>query len=99
MNNIIFKISILLIFAAVLMEIINIYYINKVSTDSIYAVNIKSQIEDLNNKNTSLKIEILKYSAYNTLSSKAKELGFVEPKEYIYLTSPIKIAVNNNEQP
>ena len=72
---------------------------NQVSTDGIFAVGISRQIEEYDKKNSLLKIEILQNTSYSVLSAKADELGYVTPKDFIYLGSPLRIAAKNNEQP
>lgn len=99
MKKILTTILILLFITAIILEIENVYYMNKIATDSIYAAGIKKQIEELDKKNSILKIEILGFTSYQSLTVTADKLGFVEPKDFIYLSMPLRIAANKNEQP
>ncbi|RJQ26253.1 hypothetical protein C4577_03900 [Candidatus Parcubacteria bacterium] len=91
------KINILIFMLIVIsftLEIANIYLSNKVTSNSIYASKIEQQIKDLDNKNQILKSDILNYTSFEMISSRAAELGFVENKEYITLSSPLDLAIN-----
>jgi cell division protein FtsB len=85
-------ILILLILLTISLHGVNIYYSNNVSADSIEATKLQEAINNLEEENTILKTEILKYTSYEQVSSRAAELGFVEPKEYMSLYTPNKVA-------
>ena len=92
------KIKILLgvmILVTFVLEAVNIYISNSVSTDSIYASSLQDEIKDMEAKNSSLKGEILSYASYEMISSRSSELGFVEPKDFISLYSPVPLAIKN----
>lgn len=69
----------LVIFGA--LEVVNIHLSNSISTNSIYASSLQTKVENLQERNTLLKTEILKYTSYDYISSKAATLGFVENKK------------------
>lgn len=90
------KIKVLIISLTVIMlflELVNIYFLNKITTDSIYASKTQEKIKEYEDKNTALQTEILEYTSYEMISSRAAELGFVEPKEFISLQSPLQVAI------
>ena len=75
------------------LQIVNIHLSNSISTNSIYAANDKAKVEDLSEKNTLLKTEVLKYTSYDYVASKAGEIGFVENnKNTISLSGPKSFA-------
>jgi len=82
-----------LLFITLFLEIINIYLSNKVSTDSVYASNVKEKINEYEEQNAVLETESLKYASFHMLSSRAAELGFIEPKEFVSLYSPLEVAI------
>lgn len=78
------KANLLILFLVItfgILEVINIHLSNSVSTNSIYASGLKTKVEGLQEKNTILKTEVLKYTSYEFISSKAATLGFVENKK------------------
>lgn len=88
------KIIIFLILTTVILEIVNIYFANKISTDSIYAQKINEQIKKLEEKNEYIKVEILQHTSLSSIASRAEKMGFAQAKEFVYLSSPLEIAVN-----
>lgn len=84
------------IIAVSTLEIVNIFFSNKVAVDSVKATNIKNELRILDEKNSALKTQILSLSSYEAISSRASELGFISPKKFITLESPIRIAFNND---
>lgn len=74
-----FILFLLIIFG--ILEVINIHLSNSISTNSIYASSLQTKVENLAEKNTLLKTEVLKYTSYDYISSKAATLGFVENKK------------------
>ena len=88
-----YALLILLIFIAVFLELANVFLLNKVSTDSIYASKLKQEISVFEEKNMILKTEILQSTSMDMIASQAASLGFVEPTGYISLYSPLTVAV------
>lgn len=84
---------IILMAIALSLEGVNIYFANNVSADSIEATKLQARINSYEEENTILKTEILKYTSYEEVASKAAILGFVEPKEYMSLYTPKQVAV------
>ena len=76
-----------------MLELIHIYMRNKVSSDSIYATKVRTELAQYKGKNMSLRIEILDLTSFNALYARAQELGYVEPKEFISLYTPLQVAL------
>ncbi|OGH38842.1 MAG: hypothetical protein A2905_03040 [Candidatus Levybacteria bacterium RIFCSPLOWO2_01_FULL_36_10] len=83
----------ILFIIAMVFEVVNVYLLNKVTTDSIYVIKIKQEISSYKQKNIVLKTEILESTSMNMIASRASDLGFVESKEVISLYSPLTVAV------
>lgn len=78
----------LLLFLAILLETVNIFFLNSVSVDSVYAAKINNETKAYEEENWSLQAEIMKYSSLAYLSNYAEKLGFTQPKEFISLSTP-----------
>lgn len=90
------KINFIILFLVVsifVLQLVNIYFINKISTDSIYAGVMRDKIKKYDEENMVIQSEILEYTTITKISSKAEELGFIEAKEFISLYAPLEIAV------
>lgn len=71
---------------------INIYLSNKLSSNSIQAVVLQKQIDALTQKNIALRTEVLSYSSYENIASRAASLGYTYKKQYILLKTPLQVA-------
>lgn len=60
-------------------------FANNLATDGQKLGEIQKQIENLNAQNMTLKVQIAQVSSFQTLSKKAQDLGFVDPKDPIIL--------------
>ncbi len=83
----------LLVVAFLLLEGVNIYLSNKVSLESISASKVRNQIAKLQEKNQVLSGEILDYTSYEYIASRAGELGFHEEKDFVSLYAPVQVAI------
>ena len=64
-----------------------------VSETSVEVATIRNEIEELDEKTTSLKTELLKYSSFSRISSRAAELGFQESRDSaMRVNIPVKVA-------
>ena len=82
-----------LIVIALLLEGVNVFLTNQVSTESV-TVNIMTQeIEELEQKNFTLRSEILEYTSFDSVASRAAELGFAETKKNITLYNEPHVAI------
>lgn len=82
-----------LVCAAVVLEFVNIHYANRLATDSLYAPKLARHAKDLEQKNLILRAEILKYTSYAMIASRAAELGFSDAKNYISLYQSLPVAL------
>lgn len=82
------KIYYLIIFLGILsltLEGAVIYLSNQEAGDSIEVSEMKREIAELQEKNRHLRREVLAYSSFKNIASKAAELGFEEGSEFISL--------------
>lgn len=84
----------LLFITALILEGVNIYLSNKISTDSIIASKLQARIDNADEQISALNSEVLKYSSYQVVSNRAMALGFQVTRNYISLYSPLQVAVS-----
>lgn len=90
----IFTISILLlVLVAVITQAARIFISNTSALQSIEVTKIKSEISKLSEKNMALEADVLEYSSYATISSRAAELGFTSNKNIVSVYDPIPLAL------
>ncbi len=83
----------LLILATLVLEGIHIYLSNRVAETSIEVAITRQEIQMLDEKTTSLKTELLNYSSFERISSRAAELGFQDSRDNaIMINAPVKVA-------
>lgn len=75
------------------LSIVQVVVSNKLSTTGIELENLQSQINKYKKENTILEEKVLEASSLINVSKKAKDLGFVEAKSQIYLSSPLPLAI------
>lgn len=92
MKKINFFILILTLLALTL-GIINIHITNKVAAESTYVIGLENEIKNLSRSNRLLRSETLTYTSIEWIASRAGELGFVEPRNFISLYSPTPLAL------
>lgn len=85
----------LLIVIVLILEVLNIYFSNKVAVDSLHATKLRETIKILDEENSSLRSQILASSSYEVIASRATELGFTTPKRFISLFAPAKLSMNS----
>ncbi len=82
-----------LLITTLILEGVNIYLSNKVAETSIEVAIIRQEIQELDEKTTSLKTELLRYSSFEYISSRAAELGFNDTRDNaIMIKTPVKVA-------
>lgn len=74
------------------LELLNIHLSSKLASSSISVRQIQNQIADLNEKNQILYSKVLELTSFESVSSKAAELGFEENHNYISLRNQVKIS-------
>lgn len=87
-------IAILLFVTALFLEIVNIFVSNRVTTSSIHATQLQSQISQLDELNQNLRSQILTYTSFDTIASRAATLGFTESTNSISIDSPLEVAAS-----
>ncbi len=86
--------TILLIITLVL-EGVNVYLSNKIAGTSIQVAKAREEVRILDERNTGFRTELLSYTSFEHVSSRAAELGFVEGKEStIMLKTPLQVALS-----
>lgn len=71
---------------------VNIYLSNRLSSNSIQAGALQKQLDTLTQKNIALRTEVLSYSSYENIASRAANLGYTYKKQYILLKTPLQVA-------
>lgn len=83
---------VILSFGAIVFWGLNIYISNTRGIDSIHAAKLVQKVKELSESNVNLESEILSYSSYNFISSKAAELGYRVNKEFVSVYDPVTLA-------
>lgn len=84
-----------LILTVVLLEGVQVYLSNRIAGTSIEVAQLRSQIEVLDEKNTSLKTQLLSYSSFNNVASRAAQMGFLESRNnVIMIHAPLPVAIS-----
>lgn len=81
-----------LIAVVLILESINVYLANTLATNSIYVSTLQTKIQEIDSSNLVLSTKILGLASYETVASRASQLGFNEPKDTIVLFSPPQVA-------
>ncbi|MGE5042314.1 MAG: hypothetical protein ACM3IJ_05440 [Candidatus Levyibacteriota bacterium] len=85
-----------LVTAVILLEGVQVYLSNRIAGTSIEVARLQQEIGVISEKNTALKSELLTFSSFEHIASRAAELGFIENKNQdISLTAPIPVAIGN----
>lgn len=71
---------------------------SKLSTTGLELEKLQSQINKYKKENMVLEEKVLESSALINVSRKAKELGFVQSRSQIYLSSPLPFALGNSQR-
>lgn len=80
--------------AIALIEGANIFLSNSLAGSSMEVSGIKEEIVKIEEKNTTLKTELLSFSSFENISSRAAALGFKENKDTaIIINAPLKVAL------
>lgn len=88
-------ILIILFLTVLLLEGINVYLSNRVAGTSIEVARLTQAVEVIDEKNTSLRSELLSFSSFARVASRAAELGFTENKDSaIRLSAPLQVALS-----
>lgn len=84
----------LFILLVIVLEAVSVYLSNTIAGTSVEVANLRQEIEAVNEKNVSLKTELLSYASYERIASRAAELGFVESRDSaIMVHAPLQVAL------
>lgn len=86
------SIAVILLVFTVILEVVNIFLSNGVTTESIMATRMRDDLSALQEQNQNLRSEILQFTSFDTIASRAAQLGFVEGTQSISLNSPFEVA-------
>ena len=67
---------------------------NRISTAGIELSTLQSDLKDIKRENSLLREKILTLSSLTLIASRAGEMGFVEGKQAIFISSPLPLARN-----
>jgi hypothetical protein len=84
----------LLLIITIILEIINVHLANKLDSKSMYASQLQIEYSKLEQDNLILKSQVLKYTSFESIASRAAQLGFAEEKSFVSLYSPAEVALN-----
>lgn len=87
------KIIVFLVIVLIVLQGINIFLENRISLESIKSSKLRKEIAIVQERNELLNSQVVQYSSFDMISSRAAELGFVEAKEAISLFAPVPLAI------
>ncbi len=91
----VYLLALLLFVIVAVGQIVYLAQSNLLASESVRAEEIKSVIEKIEEDNKILESEILSYSSLVVVASRAAEVGFEKPKEYITLKNTNSIALKH----
>lgn len=84
---------VVLLVVFLMLSVVNIFITNKITLESLSATKTRNEIAKLQEQNAILSSEILGYTSFEVISSKAASLGFHEEKDFISLYAPLQVAI------
>ncbi|HRN96521.1 MAG TPA: hypothetical protein PLD54_03695 [Candidatus Levybacteria bacterium] len=90
--NTVRTIIVLLVLSAITLEGVNIFLNNRMATDSIQASQLKKELAVVVQENNVIKAKVYELSSYESVASRAAELGFKEASSTISLDAPVQVA-------
>jgi len=91
----IYIISIMLLVALSILEVSYLTHADALASESMSAEKIRNEIAEIDEENQILKSEILSHSSILVVSSRAAELGFEKPKDFISLKDQNSVALTH----
>lgn len=91
MHNPLYITVIFLFLLAVGLELLNIHLSGKLASDSVTVKKLQQSIASLDEENQILNTKVLAQTSFETISEKAKTLGFVVDHSYISLQKDTKL--------
>lgn len=74
--------------------LLSIHLSSKLASDSVEVKNLQLSIDAMNEKNQIIQSKILQETSFETIASRAAELGFVEADHYISLQKNVKLSLS-----
>lgn len=74
------------------LEVLNINLSDKLASDGLTVRKIQENIDKIEEENQVLNVKVLELTAFETISSKAGQLGFVPAKSYLTLKNQTKFS-------
>ena len=87
--------AILLLILLSIVEVVYLTHSDALASESMSAEKLRNKIEKIDEENQILQSEILSYSSIIVVSSRAAELGFEKPQEFISLKNKDSIALKH----
>lgn len=84
----------LIIMIIVGLSVVQVTISNSLSTTGIELADIEEQITAYKKENAKLSEELLTVASFNTIASKAADMGFVSEKKHIGITAPMPLAIH-----
>ncbi len=91
----IYLIASILILVILGVEVLYLAQSNNLATESVRAEELMEKITALEEKNQILESEVLSYSSLQVVASRAADLGFEKPEEFIMLKDSDSIALKH----
>ncbi len=89
----IYFLIILLIVVTGFLGLVNIHLSTKLASDSVEVKKLQISIDNLEEKNQIINSKILEIASFETLASRAAELGFKDASNYISLHKNAKLSL------
>lgn len=81
-----------LVISIIILAIVQVIVSNMFSTSGVSLSEVQEQTSLYKKENSIIAEKLLTVAAFTAISSRAAELGFVETKSRIYLSSPLPLA-------
>ena len=83
----------ILFLASIFLEGTDIFLANRLDSKIIYASKLHDEVNVLDQENLVLKSQVLQYTSFESIASRAAELGFSQEKQFVSLYSPSEVAL------
>lgn len=91
----IYTITVLLLMLIAIVEVVYLAHSDALASESMNAEKLRNKIAEVDEQNQILQSEILSYSSILVVSSRAAELGFQKPVEFISLKNLDSLALKH----
>lgn len=76
------------------LAITQVFVANQTASSGEKVGNIDLEIEKINDENRNLEVDIAKASSLKNIQEQADKFGFTRARTFVYLTSPLPVALN-----